>query len=164
MNAAAAVLLTPFALDEMTMNLLKSVSFMAVLAILARPAAAQSAADSSAIRATALDYVEGWYTGDGDRMSRAVSPDLVKRIVHTGADGVSRIDQMDAAKLVQGTRAGYGKNTPADRQQKDVVILDIFGNAASVRATMAGWIDYMQMAKFNGRWVIINVLWEMKPR
>lgn len=26
---------------------------------------AQSSADSAAIRATALDYVEGWYTGDG---------------------------------------------------------------------------------------------------
>ena len=25
------------------------------------------------------------------------------------------------------------------------------------------WIDYMHMAKWNGRWVIVNVLWELKP-
>jgi hypothetical protein len=29
---------------------------------------------------------------------------------------------------------------------------------------MSDWIDYMHIAKFNGRWVIVNVLWEMKPR
>ena len=125
---------------------------------------AQSAADSAAIRATALDYVEGWYTGDTTRMARAVHPDLVKRIVQTGADGRSRIDQMDAARLVANTGRGGGKGTPPERQQRDVTILDIFQNAASVRATMSGWIDYMQMARFNGRWVIINVLWELKPR
>lgn len=125
---------------------------------------AQSAADSAAIRATALDYVEGWYTGDTTRMARAVHPDLVKRIVQTGPDGRSRIDQMDAARLVANTGRGGGKGTPPERQQKDVVILDLFQNAASVRATMSNWIDYMHMARFNGRWVIINVLWEMKPR
>ena len=125
--------------------------------------AAQTAADSAAIRATALDYVEGWYTGDSARMARAVHPELVKRIVHTDANG-SKIDQMGAERLVAGTARGYGKETPPERQQKDVVILDIFQNAASVRATMSDWIDYMQMGKVNGRWVIINVLWEMKPR
>jgi hypothetical protein len=31
--------------------------------VLAAPAAAQTAAESGAIRATALDYVEGWYQG-----------------------------------------------------------------------------------------------------
>ena len=125
---------------------------------------AQGAADSAAIRATALDYVEGWYAGDTTRMARAVHPDLVKRIVQTGPDGRSRIDQMDAARLVANTGRGGGKGTPPERQQRDVTILDIFQNAASVRATMSGWIDYMQMARFNGRWVIINVLWELKPR
>ena len=143
---------------------LRAFSLLTALITLAHPLAAQSAQDSSAIRATALDYVEGWYTGDAARMERAVSPDLVKRIVHTGPDGVSHMEQMDAARLVQGTRSGFGKRTPPDRQQKDVAILDIFGNAASVRATMSEWIDYMQMAKVNGRWVIMNVLWEMKPR
>ncbi|HEX5963923.1 MAG TPA: nuclear transport factor 2 family protein, partial [Gemmatimonadales bacterium] len=54
-----------------------------LLAALALPAVAraQTAADSSAIRATALDYVEGWYDGNAERMSRAVHPELVKRIV-----------------------------------------------------------------------------------
>ncbi len=123
----------------------------------------QSAADSAAIRQTALDYVEGWYTGDTARMARALHPDLAKRIVRTDTTGASRLDHMGAAQLVQGTGRGYGTKTPKQRQQKDVVILDIFGNTASVKAMMANWIDYMHIAKFNGRWVIVNVLWEMKP-
>jgi hypothetical protein len=45
-----------------------------------------------------------------------------------------------------------------------VKILDIFRNTASVRAEMSGWIDYMHIAKWNGEWKIVNVLWETKPR
>ena len=44
-----------------------------------------------------------------------------------------------------------------------MTILDIFGNAASAKAIMADWIDYLQLAKVDGRWVIVNVLWEKKP-
>jgi len=126
---------------------------------------AQTAADSAAIRATALDYVEGWYTGDAARMERALHPELAKRIVQTNPqNGRSNLGQQSAMTLVLGTRNGGGKDTPPDQMQKDVAILDIFQNAASVRATMSGWIDYMHMAKWNGRWVIVNVLWELKPR
>jgi hypothetical protein len=64
---------------------------------------------------------------------------------------------------VNGARRGWGKETPTERRQKDVTILDIFGNAASVKAVMADWIDYLQVAKVDGRWVIVNVLWEQKP-
>jgi putative lumazine-binding protein len=127
-------------------------------------AAGQSAADSAAIRATALDYVEGWYTGDAGRMERALHPELAKRIVSTNPqNGRSNLGQQSAMTLVMGTRNGGGKNTPPEQQQKDVKILDIYQNSASVRATMSGWIDYMHMAKWNGRWVIVNVLWELKP-
>jgi hypothetical protein len=120
--------------------------------------------DEDAIRATAHNYVEGWYEGNADRMERALSPDLVKRIVHTDAAGHSRIDNLSALGLVQLTRAGYGKKTPVGEQIKNVKVLDTFGNAAMVRAEMRDWIDYMQMAKFNGEWKIINVLWELKPK
>ena len=135
-----------------------------LLVAVAAPAVhAQSAADSAAIRATAMDYMMGWYTGDTLRMGRALHPELAKRIVNTDPGGASRLSSMDAARLLEGTRRGFGKETPANQRQADPVILDIFGNTASVRATMRSWIDYMHMAKWNGRWVIVNVLWEMKP-
>jgi hypothetical protein len=120
--------------------------------------------ESPAIRATALDYVEGWLTADAARMERALHPELAKRIVNTNPqNGRSSLGQQSAMTLVQNTRNGGGKNTPSEQMRKDVVILDIYQNAASVRATMSGWVDYMHMAKWNGRWVIVNVLWELKP-
>lgn len=138
-----------------------------VLAVMAATApvglTAQAPADSAEIRGTALNYVEGWYTGNADRMTRALHPELVKRIIRTDSTGHASIQQMGASSLIAGTRGGYGRQTPAARQRKDVKILDIFGNTASVRADMADWIDYLHMAKFSGRWVIVNVLWEMKP-
>jgi hypothetical protein len=126
---------------------------------------AQASADSAAIRATALDYAEGWYEGNAERMARALHPELVKRIVvRDTATGKTVVQGMGASVLVNSTRHGYGKETPKERQQKDVNILDIFGNAASAKAVMADWVDYMQLAKVDGRWVIVNVLWEQKPK
>ena len=123
----------------------------------------QADSDREAIKRTALNYAEGWYEGDAAKMESALSPDLAKRIVRTNAQGQSGLGQMTAMSLVQGTRGGSGKETPKDQQQKDVTILDLFGNAAAVKLEMRDWIDYMHIGKMNGRWVIINVLWETKP-
>jgi hypothetical protein len=69
---------------------------------------------------------------------------------------------MSALTLVQLTRLADGK-VPPEKQQKDITVLDIFGNAASAKVVASGWIDYMHLARWNGRWVIVNVLWENKP-
>ena len=139
-----------------------------VLAMIALEARAEQpparSAEEAAIRATVLDYVQGWYDGDAARMERALHPELAKRIVRTDAtSGKSRLDQMSAMTLVQYTRSGGGKKTPAAERQQDVQVLDVFENAASARATMSGWVDYLHLAKVDGQWKIINVLWELKP-
>ena len=144
------------------------VFLLILVACAAHEARAQStgtAADQAAIKQTALDYIEGWYEGNAERMERALHPDLAKRIVRTDPkSNRSRLDQMGAMGLVQGVRAGYGKQTPKEKQQKDVTILDVYENAASVKVIATDWIDYLHMARFNGRWVIVNVLWELKPK
>jgi len=120
--------------------------------------------DREAIRQTALDYIEGWYEGNAVRMERALHPDLAKRIVRTNAQGQSQLQQMSAMGLVQGVKRGGGNQTPKEKQQKDVIILDLFENAASVKIIASDWVDYLHIAKSNGRWVIVNVLWELKPQ
>jgi len=129
------------------------------------PAArAQTAADTAAIRATALDYIEGWWTGDALRMERALHGKLAKRMVVTDTSGHSRLVDMTALELVQNVRAGGGTRTPKSDQRSDVTILDVFRNAAIVKIDAGSWIDYLQEARWNGRWVIVNVLWELRPR
>lgn len=122
-------------------------------------------ADLAAIKQAALDYCESWYEGSTEKIERAVHPDLAKRIVRTDPQTkYSRLDNMGAMRLYQGVRSGSGKSTPKEKQLKDVTILDVFGNTASVKAVMSDWIDYLHIAKLNGQWVIVNVLWEMKPQ
>lgn len=121
-------------------------------------------ADRAAIKQTALDYIEGWYEGTPERMERALHPDLAKRIVRANPQGASQLQQMTSIQLVDAVKGGGGKRTPKEKQQKDVTILDVFGNTATVKLVAADWVDYMHMAKFNGRWVIVNVLWELKPK
>jgi hypothetical protein len=125
---------------------------------------AQTDADREAIKRTALNYAEGWYEGNAEKMESALSPDLAKRIARTNDKGQSSLGQMSAMTLVQMARGGSGKTTPKEEQQKDVTIMDITGGAATVKLEMRDWVDYMHIGKMNGKWVIVNVLWEMKPR
>ena len=134
-----------------------------IIWVISISAFAQSDTDRDAIRRTALNYAEGWYEGSADKMESALHPDLAKRIARTNEKGQTRLDQMSAMSLVQGTRTGFGKQTTREEQQKDVTVLDITGGAATVKLEMRDWIDYMHIARSNGKWLIVNVLWEMKP-
>ncbi|MGD2153705.1 MAG: nuclear transport factor 2 family protein [Gemmatimonadales bacterium] len=125
---------------------------------------AQSPADSAAITRTALDYIEGWYEGNAERMERALHPELAKRMVSTDpASGSSTLNHMTAQQLVAATGAGYGTRTPEAERRRDLTILDIYENVASVKVVARDWIDYLHLAKFDNSWVIINVLWELTP-
>ena len=138
--------------------------FIIILTVFTISAFGQADAEREAIKRTALNYAEGWYEGNADKMESALSPDLAKRIARTNDKNQTRLDQMSAMTLVQASRSGFGKQTPAAEQQKDVTVLDVFGGAATVKLEMRDWIDFMHIAKINGKWMIVNVLWETKPR
>ena len=130
----------------------------------AASAPAQTAADSSAIVATALDYIDGFYTSDAARMERALHPELAKRIVGDPSGPESRLQNMSAQQLIDATAGGGAARIPDDAKKEDVSILDVYHNIASVRIDAGVWIDYLHVARWNGEWKIINVLWEMAPR
>jgi hypothetical protein len=138
--------------------------FAGLVSLHARMARGQASADSAGIRTAAFDYIEGWYAGDADRMARALHPELAKRIVVTDSTGRSRIMNQSAMTLIEGTRAGGGKRTPVERQRKDFTILDIYHGAAVAKIVASDWVDYLELAKWNGQWKIVNVLWELTPR
>jgi hypothetical protein len=142
----------------------RATMMLALAALLGVPAPvnAQTAADSAGIRAAALDYIEGWYEASPERMGRALHPELAKRIVYTDSLGRSFVRDMGATELVRNVWSGGGSRTPPAQQRKDVRILDVFQNTASVRVDAASWVDYLHIVKFQGRWVILNVLWEMR--
>jgi len=124
-----------------------------------------TAADSNGIRDAAMDYIQGWYEGNAVRMERALHPELAKHIVRTDPKtGHSAFSSMSALTLINGVKAGGGTNTPATHRRTDYRLLDIYENAAVARVDAGDWVDYLQLAKWNGRWVIVNVLWELRPQ
>ncbi len=146
-------------------RLFQSLMFgLTILLFVAGTTAAQTTADREAIKQTALDYIEGYYEGKPERMERSLHPDLAKRIVRTDSGtGKSKVEHMTAERLVQIVQSKKGKITPLEKQQKDVTILDVYENSASVKIVAADWIDYLHVSKVEGKWLIVNVLWEMKP-
>ena len=120
----------------------------------------QSKSDTLAIINTAKDYFEGWYTGDTQRMSKAMHADLAKRhrVFHEDSQK-DIIYNSTKSVLIEYTRSGYGKETPFDSINLTIEIYDIFEGIASVKITSIHFIDYAHLVKFNNEWKIINVLW-----
>ena len=146
------------------MSKISAVFALIVTLAIVTVAVAERADETEAITATALDYGQGWYDGDAERMERAVHPDLAKRILMPHPrSGKGEIKHMGAMTLVQSTRKGWGKKTPEGERKTDVTILEVYGNVAVVKLEMHDWVDFMHMSRIDGHWVIVNVMWEFTP-
>ena len=120
--------------------------------------------DLEAITAVARDYVEGWFDGDEARMRRCLHPELVKRTVYrdpvTGAWSLGR--SADAEMMAGWTRAGDGRTEVAEDRAFEIVIERTFRHLASVSVLSSPYMDLLQIAKIGDRWLIANVLWEVR--
>lgn len=117
-----------------------------------------------AIRNATLDYLEGWYNGDAERMGRALHPEFFTKrgILVNPNTGEMATPHLNAEMMIGYVKQGGGKNFPREKLNNEVIILDVYKNTASVKATSAQFVDYLHLAKFNGKWMIVNVLWELK--
>lgn len=132
---------------------------------------AQAPADSMAIEKACRDYVEGWAEGDAGRVALGVSPELTKRTVGKDQDGASYTSDMSASMLVAATKRNRGGVNMRDLEPDkpfslEVNIYDITGEFALAKTvnTKYGFFDYCQLAKVNGEWKVINVLWGYIPQ
>jgi hypothetical protein len=116
--------------------------------------------DDDAVRAAVLDYAEGWATGDAERMARALHPQASRRrVVADVLTGEFRVQVMDAATLLRATRDGAGKDVAEGPLNLRVAILDRHGDMATARVVSALYVDYLQLARWEDRWVVLSVLW-----
>lgn len=126
----------------------------------AQSAEEQRAGDMAAIRQAALDYLQGWYEGDAERMRRSLHPELGKRAIlrdpHTGEQRFHHLSQQE---MVDKTQRGGGTDVPVDKRYFDVTILDAYDEIACAKAESYEYVDYLHLARCDGRWVIVNVLW-----
>ena len=115
--------------------------------------------DEAAIKQAALDYAEGFYEGNADRMERAVDPLLIKRgLFISRLTGSCYLNEINSEMLIEITRTGRGKLDPAQRNIR-CEVLDKSDYAASAKIFTARFNDYLHLVKENGRWRLVNVLW-----
>jgi hypothetical protein len=103
--------------------------------------------------------VEGWYTGDSARLASALHPDLNKVRVIRLRNGSEILETQTADLLVKASKRSTDK--PEERPNIDVEILTISKNTASVKIVSPEFIDLAHVAKRDGEWVIVNVLWHL---
>jgi hypothetical protein len=118
-----------------------------------------STADRESILSAATDYIESWLDGDAERMGRCLHPELVKREVEH-ADSGMRLDTMSRDDMVAAT--GHGHGTRYERPY-EVTILEAYGDIATVRLFSSVYMDYLHVARFDDRWLLVNVLWQRRP-
>ena len=138
-----------------------------LLALLALPltADAQTAADSAGVRAAVMDYVEGIYRVDTARIVRSVRPEMAKRGYYIPRNQTAYTNSpMTYAQLINVARTFNAKGQlNAETAVKQVTILDILDQTASAKLVADWGIDYMHLAKYDGQWMIVNVLWQSTP-
>jgi hypothetical protein len=138
-----------------------------VLLSITTAAFAQAQNDELQIRETVLDYLEGLETNNPERVEKAMHRDLAKRTIEKDKEGDDFPSNMTAASLV-----GYTKDfdftqfykadvDPKEPLKVETIIYDISNGIATVKATTNKFefLDYIQLAKINGEWKIVNVLW-----
>src|SRR4028119_212941 len=126
---------------------------------------AQTKDDKEAVRQAALDYVESIYEVDPARAERSVHPDLAKRGFSVGKGETAYTpNAMTFTQLVELAKT-YNKNgrIPKDAP-KEVVVYEVSDQTASAKVTASWGIDYLHLAKYDGKWKIINILWQSPPK
>jgi hypothetical protein len=112
-------------------------------------------ADEEAVVACVLDYFEGWFDGDAGRMERALHADLAKR--SPTDDGA--LDETTAAWMIDATGRGVGRDRDPGDRRIEVAVEDVHGAIANVTVRSAVYREYVQLARTEDGWRIVNTLW-----
>lgn len=137
-----------------------------LVALLLTPAMAKSQAspaspDREAVHRAALDYIEGFYEGDTAKIIRGLHPRLAKDGFFKARDSTKYApSSMSYEQAIAYARRIKTNNTPAPASApREVVIYEILDQIASARIRAWWGVDYLLLAKYDGKWMVKQVLW-----
>jgi hypothetical protein len=126
-------------------------------------AMAESSADAKGIEQAVLNYAHSIYDMKPELLDKSVSPKLQKVGYMPAQDGSGLEESwmtFGELKDLAGHLNKDGMFDPKTSPRK-VTILHHTGMIANVKLDAAWGIDYIHLTKFNGQWMIMNVIWEM---
>lgn len=110
--------------------------------------------DMSAVRATVTNYIEGYFTGDVQRMEQTLHPHYLKHVIH----GDIPMREKTGPELLEDVGRDGPPNLPAASKREQVTVLDVARDIASAKLITPGWTDYVTLSKVNGEWKILSVV------
>ncbi len=122
----------------------------------------QTRQDSLDIKQVALDYIESQHNVEPEQFERAAHPRMVKRTFWTNKKTGKEYlrETFTDAMILLAETYNLEKDKFPENPKKEVIILDVFDKVASVKLIADDWIDYMHIVKLNGKWQLVNVLWQ----
>jgi hypothetical protein len=111
-------------------------------------------ADEEAIARCILDYFEGWFEADPERMRRALHPGLAKRALDREG-----LDEETAQSMVDLTAAGAGRKHDAADRRIDVGVVEVYGDIATAVVDSSVYREYLHLVRTADGWKIVNALW-----
>jgi hypothetical protein len=138
----------------------------AIALTLALPAtgyAQVSAADKDAVRLAALDYVEGIYNAQPERIERSVHTTLVKRGFYRKDASAPYVEMPMTYEQLIKLAGNWNKDGKRDTSIKEVAVLEVLDQTAVAKVTASWGIDHMLLGKYDGQWKIVQILWQSHP-
>jgi hypothetical protein len=121
------------------------------------------AGEEQAIIDAALDYFEGWFDGDAERMRRALHPGLVKRPGRVDHSVAGRLGTLTAREMIDRTAAGVGRTRDVPERAIEVKVVDSHADIASAIVRSTVYHEYLHLILTPEGWVIVNTLWHWRP-
>ena len=116
-----------------------------------------SASDLEAINQVALDYTEGYVSGDADRHLRSYHPEAIKRRYSVGKDGVVGIISLSPQTMADDAALQTPKQVEAE-----IIVDAVFNDIASVPVYSRWWVDFLHVVKARGEWKLFHVTWHRR--
>ena len=120
--------------------------------------------DREAVKQAVLDYVEALYEADSARIERSVHRDLFKLGFEWDKDGTYKPYRMTYQELYDLAGRWNKSGRIPKNSKKEIVVYDVTDQTASAKLTAMWGIDYLHLAKFDGKWMITDILWQSPPR
>lgn len=122
--------------------------------------------NEKAIKNACFDYIDAFYKADTSLAYRSIHPKLQKRGFAYSQQNKSYSNQLEMPfpALIKLAKSWNVKGDRAnERSARAVKVLDIEDKTASAKVTAAWGIDYIHLVKEDGRWLVMNVLWQSLP-
>jgi len=116
-----------------------------------------SESDIESIRQVALDYLEGYVSGDAERHLRSYHSEAIKRRYTVGTDGV-----VGVITLSPQTMADDAALQTPQHVEAEIIVDAVYDDIASVRVYSPWWVDFVHVVKARGEWKLFHVTWHRR--